>query len=165
MMVMRDAWQNLSLRDQRMLLMGGALALLLLAYALLWLPLQRSRDDLRQQVAAAQASLRWMRAAAEELNLRRGVLGSAETSHDHRSLLARVDSGAREQGLGAALMRVEPSAEGAVNVVFQQASFDALVGWLESMSRTHGTRIAEFSAQSTGASGQVDARALLVESP
>jgi len=165
-------WSGLSPRDQRVLAIGGALAALLLAYATIWLPLQRSRDSLRAQTAAAEASLRWMQSAAAEMQSaaaeiaeRRAQDGGQSTSVDRRSLLTRVDAGAREQGLGSALLSVEPASDGRVSAVFQQASFDALAQWLESLSRSHGTRIVELSAQSTGATGQVDARVMLAETP
>lgn len=158
-------WSGLSPRDQRVLAIGGALAALLLAYATIWLPLQRSRDSLRAQTAAAEASLRWMQSAAAEIAERRAQDGGQSPSVDRRSLLTRVDAGAREQGLGSALLSVEPASDGRVSAVFQQASFDALAQWLESLSRSHGTRIVELSAQSTGATGQVDARVMLAETP
>lgn len=158
-------WSGLGPRDQRVLAVGAALAAVLLMYATIWLPLQRSRDSLRAQTAAADASLRWMQSAAAELAERRAQDGGSSQTVDRRSLLSRVDAGAREHGLGSALLSVEPASDGRVSAVFQQASFDGLAQWLESLSRSHGTRIIEFSAQSTGATGQVDARVVLAESP
>ena len=76
---------------------------------------------------------------------------------------ARADAGARESGLGTALLRVEPVAEGQVRMVFQQVGFDALMAWLEQFSRSQSLRGTEFNVQTTGASGQVDARIGLEE--
>jgi general secretion pathway protein M len=155
-------WQGLSERDRRILIIGGALAALLLIYALAWLPLQRSRETLRLQAAATDASLRWMQAAAPEVARLRGSAVQAAPS-DGRSLLARVDAGARAAGLGNALLRVEPTGEGAVRLSFQQAGFDPLMAWLEEFARSEGVRVTELGVQSTGATGQVDARIALEE--
>jgi general secretion pathway protein M len=159
---MKAWWLGLSARDQRILQVGGVLALLLLVYALAWLPLQRSRDALRVQAAAVDASLRWMQAAAPEVARLRGQ-GAGQGPRDGRSLLARVDAGARAAGLGGALLRVEPVAEGQVRLVFQQVGFDPLMAWLEDFARSDGARVSEFNVQSTGATGQVDARIGLEE--
>lgn len=154
---MKNWWLGLSERDRRVLGIGGALAAMLLLYALAWLPLDRARESLRLQAAATDASLRWMQAAAPEVQrLRTGGAGS--TTPDSRSLLARVDAGARAAGLGGALLRVEPVADGQVRLVFQQAGFDPLMSWLESFARSDGVRVTELNVQSTGATGQVDAR-------
>lgn len=162
---MKAWWLGLSAREQKVLGIGAALAALLLLYALAWLPLERARAALRLQVAAAEANLDWMRAAAPEVQrLRAGSSGGAEPAvQDRRSLLARVDAGAREAGLGPSLLRVEPSGEGQVRLSLQQAGFDPLVAWLEELSRRGGARVTELNVQSTGASGQVDARIALEE--
>lgn len=161
---MKAWWLGLSAREQRVLGIGAALAALLLLYALAWLPLERSRAALRLQVAAAEANLDWMRAAAPEVQrLRAGGSGSEPAVQDRRSLLARVDAGAREAGLGPSLLRVEPAGEGQVRLSLQQAGFDPLVAWLEELSRRGGARVTELNVQSTGASGQVDARIALEE--
>lgn len=159
---MKTWWQGLSERDRRVLSVGGVSAALLLLYALAWLPLDRSREALRVQAAALDASYRWMQAAAPEVQRLSAGAGAGMTP-DGRSLLARADAGARESGVGSALLRVEPVAEGQVRMVFQQVGFDALMGWLEQFSRSQGVRVIEFNVQTTGASGQVDARIGLEE--
>jgi general secretion pathway protein M len=159
---MKAWWLGLSDRDRRVLAVGAALAAVLLLYALAWLPLERSREAMRVQAAALDASYRWMQAAAPEVQrLRAG--GAGQQVADGRSLLARADAGARESALGTALLRVEPVAEGQVRMVFQQVGFDALMAWLEQFSRSQSLRVTEFNVQTTGASGQVDARIGLEE--
>jgi len=158
---MRVWWLGLSDRDRRVLSIGGALALLLLVYALAWLPLERAREALRVQATATDASLRWMQAAAPEVARMRGQGGALR--QDSRSLLARVDAGARAAGLGNALLRVEPVGDGQVRLAFQQAGFDPLMSWLEDFARSDGVRVTELNVQSTGATGQVDARIGLEE--
>ncbi len=155
-------WQAQSARDRRILLVGGVLAVLLLGYALLWLPLQRDTEEWRARAAAAEANLIWMRTAAEQL---RGIAPAPATAPaDGRSLLAVVDAGVREAGLGGALLRVEPVNAGQVRVYFQQAGFDALADWLQSVGNSHGVRVVELSAQRSAGVGLVDAR-LTLEAP
>lgn len=155
-------WQALSARDQRVLAIGGALAALLLGYAMLWLPLERNRDAWRDRASAADASLQWMRVAADRL--RDAAPAAPALVRDGRSLLAVVDAGVRDAGLGGALLRVEPVSASQVRVYFQQAGFDALMEWLQTLGASHGVRVVELSVQRSAGVGLVDVR-LALEAP
>lgn len=160
---MKAWWQGLADRERRLLLGGGVIAVLLLGYLLVWEPLQQSREDWRRRAVAAEANLQWMRDAAAQVGARRAA-GDVPATADGRSLLARVDSGAREAGLGGSLLRVEPTGPDQVRVQFQQAGFDALMQWLESLSARDGIRVTELSVTRSEGAGRVDAR-LALEQP
>jgi general secretion pathway protein M len=82
---------------------------------------------------------------------------------DGRSLLARVDEGARQAGLGPVLLRVEPLSAGRVRAHFQAAPFDQLMDWLQPLGSQHGVRVEELSLQRAAGVGLVDARLTLVQ--
>lgn len=155
MNALQRTWRGLAPRDRRML-GGGALVLAaILAYVGAWEPLVAARNDWRLRVATAQADLAWMRAVAPQVRAQ----GEAQPAAvDNRSLLARADATAREAGLGGALLRVEPVAEGQVRVIFEDVAFDDLMRWVEGLAATHGTRVGELSAQRAAGVGRVDAR-------
>lgn len=153
-------WRQLAERERRLLQLAAATIVLALGYLLVWEPLQAGRADWRQRALAAEANLAWMRTAADEVVARRGQVGP-QTPADGRSLLARVDSGARDAGLGGALLRVEPTGPDQVRVQFQQAGFDPLMQWLESMAAREGVRVTELSVSRADGSGLVDARLAL----
>lgn len=153
-------WDGLSPRD-RMVVQGGAvIAAVLLLWGVLWLPLAHSRDALRRQVIAQNQALTWMRPAAQQL-VASGGLGAQAASADGRSLLARVDAGARAAGLGGSLVSVEPQGPRRVRATFTAADFDTLASWLE-QGAAAGIDVAELSVQ-RAAGGRVDVRALLAE--
>jgi general secretion pathway protein M len=163
---MKTWWMNLADRERRVLQVGALLLALLAGYVLVWEPLQQSRQDWQRRAEAADASLHWMRAAAGQVLQRRGQAGAiAAPLDDGRSLLARIDGGAREAGLGGALLRVEPIGPDQVRVQFQQAGFDALMGWMEGLALQHGVRVSELSVQRSQGVGQVDARMMLEQAP
>jgi general secretion pathway protein M len=158
----RQRWDALEPRERRVLALGAVVVLAVIGYLAVWEPLVQSRDEWRLRVAAAETDLAWMRGVAPEVLARRGTAPSA-TAPDGRSLLARVDASVREAGLGAALLRVEPVAANQVRVTFEQAGFDALMRWLESLAQRHGTRVTEMSVQRADGVGVVDARLGLEE--
>lgn len=154
---LRQFWEQLAPRDQRVLASGALLLLLIGGWRLLWEPLREARDDWRQRLAAAQADHAFMRAAVPQLQ----ALEPAAPVRDGRSLLALVDATARQSGAGTALLQVEPVSSAQVRVHFQGAAFDTLVQWLDQLSREQGVWAAEFSVNRSAGAGRVDARITL----
>lgn len=157
---MNEHWQALSPRDQRIVRWGAALVSALLFWAWVWDPLSASRTHLREQAVQNEASLAWMRPAAEQLAARGGVVAAAVGADDGRSLLARVDASARAAGLGAHLTGVSPQGETRVQMQFSAVEFDALVSWLESQ-RAAGIEIEALGVVRAAGSGRTDAQVSL----
>jgi len=151
-------WQALSQRDRRALQALAVVAVLLLGY--LFNVQLEARDEARRRAEAADQSLAWMRQAAAQLVGRAPLQRAAP---DGRSLLARVDAGAREAGLGGVLLRVEPVTPTQVRVYFQAAPFDMLMDWLQALGESHGVQVDELSVQRAAGAGLVDARLNLSE--
>ncbi|MHB8446499.1 MAG: type II secretion system protein GspM [Rudaea sp.] len=154
-------WQAQSARDRRVLAIGGSVVVVLLVWALVWIPLARMRTDLTAQVAQQSADLAWMRQAlaqARALNAH-GVRGNV--ARQGKSLLALADATARGANLGAALKRVEPTGPASVRVTFEIADFDALADWMDALARDYGVTVTDFSAEKVEGLGLVNARVTL----
>lgn len=154
-------WQGRAPRERSMLVRGAVVLVLIAVYFGAWEPLRDARNTWRERVAVADADLAWMRAVSPQVAARAGATPAG--ARDTRSLLARADASAREAGLGGALLRVEPVADGQVRVHFEDVGFDALMRWVETLAERHGTRVTDFSAQRAAGVGRVDARLSLQE--
>ncbi len=97
-------------------------------------------------------------ACAPPASIRRG-------DRQGRSLLALADASARAGGLEGALRRVEPVGASSVRVSFEFARFDALVGWIEGLTRDYGIEATDFSADRADGVGLVNARVTLQDAP
>src|SRR3546814_9254738 len=100
-----------------------------------------------------------MRPAAKQLAASGGLAHAP--SSDARSLLARVDAGAREAGLGGSLVSVEPQGANRVRATLSATDFDALVRWLQQVS-AQGVLLEQLSVQ-RAAAARVDARVVRSE--
>lgn len=157
-----NAWfDSLGPRDRRMLSIGAGVATLLLGWAWIWQPLSASRDQWRERALRADERVAWMRQAASALTSDGALVPTVST--DRRSLLARVDTSAREAGLVGVLVRVDPVGPGEVRVLLQQAPFDLIVDWLHRLSTTYGVRVDALTATRVNGVGLVDARIVLRE--
>lgn len=158
-------WQALAAQERRVLIGGGALAALLLGWALLWHPLAQRRAELRQQVEQSRREFAFVQRGAAEIERLRAAGTRTRADRQGRSLLALADATARSGGLEAALKRVEPAGGGSVRVSFEFASFDALVDWIEDLSRGYGVEASDFSADRADGVGLVNARVTLQDAP
>ncbi len=158
---LRDWFGALEQREQRVLLAGAGILLVLLLYVLIWQPLQSRHERAANGVVSGQATLGWMLEAAAEVRALQGSGTSAGNGLEGRSLLAVVDQSARRTGLGDALKRVEPEGAGAVRVWLEAASFDQMIGWLAGLSQQQGVQVDVISIERGDATGRVNARLTL----
>ena len=163
--MMRERWQALDAREQRIVAIGAAVVALLLGWAFVWHPLAAKRAELRDSVEAQRRDLAYVRVAAAEVERLRAAGSRSKPDRQGRSLLALADATARSAGLESALRRVEPVGASSVRVSFEVASFDALVDWLETLSRDYGIETSDLSADRADGVGLVNARVTLQDAP
>ena len=155
---MMSYWQNLQAREQRTLLIGGVVVLLLLIYSLILDPFVQEMARMEQGVAADRELLAWMEQSAQQFNALRGNGGGKSGSGG--SLLSLVDASAKKNGLGGALKQVKPEASG-VRLRFEQASFDDMVRWLGRLGSEQGVGVIALTLERLPEAGQVNATVVL----
>jgi general secretion pathway protein M len=158
-------WHALAPKEQRMLGIGAVFAVLLLGWALVWHPLAARRLALQQSVDNQARDLAYVRLGAAEVEHLRATGMRSRGDRQGKSLLALADATARGAGLGDALKRVEPVGANSVRISLEGASFDAMMGWLETLSRQFGIEASDLSADRAEGLGLVNARATLQDAP
>jgi general secretion pathway protein M len=163
--VIRAWWNALPLREQRIVAVGVIIVAAMLGWALIWHPLAMKRAELREAVDGQRRDLAYVRIATAEVDRLRSVSKHSRGDRQGRSLLALADASARAGGLESALRRVEPVGSSSVRVSFEFASFDALIGWIEGLTRDYGIEATDFSADRADGVGLVNARVTLQDAP
>ena len=156
---MKEWWNGLAPREQRMVLFGGIALVIMAFYFGIWEPVQTQKENLEKAIAEQRAVRDWIQQAAIEVDALRGRsrTGSRAASGG-RSLLAVVDQTAKQGKLGPALRRVEPEGTAAVRVWLDQASFDDTVRWLAGLQRDHGIFVSTITVDRQDAPGMVNVR-------
>lgn len=157
---MREYWNNLRAREQRILLLGAGALAAALAFLFLVEPTLEARQQAEQRLAETRAQLSWMEARAETVAER---ADTGETTRGPRtggrsggSLLAHVDAAARAAGLAGPLQRVRPSGDG-ISVLLEDAAFNELMLWLGELETEDGVVPVRVSLERGSRSGHVNA--------
>lgn len=160
---MKEWYQQLDLRERRVLITGGLLALILLPYLLVWLPFEDDLSRLQKGLKIERTSISWMREAADEVLSQRGVPASAKdkASTGGRSMLSIVDQSTRTAGLGDSVKRVEPDGKDAVKVWLEAVDFDQLMQWMITMKDRYQMTANIVTLERKNNKGRVDARIVL----
>lgn len=158
---MKQWWQQLSARDRRVLIMGGA-ALIVIVYIFgVRLPAQNAVEELESQVREERELVSWMERARREIYALRGRADPEAAASSSESLFSLADESAREAGLGPVLQRVEPAGDNGARVNFEDIAFDELVTWMARMRSEHGVVAAQVTVRRGADEGRVDAQLVL----
>lgn len=158
---MREWWEGLGTRERFIVIAGSVILVPFVLWVLVWRPLIGNVIQLEQEVASQRENVVWMQNAAAELQQLRGSGAQAAAGLGGRSLLAVVDQSARSAGLGNGLKRIEPDTADAVRVRLEGVAFDALLQWLDLLSRQHGILASLVSVERESGPGQVNVRLTL----
>ena len=157
---MKSWWRQLNQRQQRLLVIAGAVVLGVVIYVGLWEPLALTRQAERERVAEQQALNDWLNAiapVAEQLKRE----GERASDLGGRSLLGLTDATARAAGLAGSLSRIEPAGDGQVRVWLENADFVTTINWLQQLSLDYPIEVSHLGMDRAGNDGQVNVRLTL----
>lgn len=158
---MKDWFMGLEMRERKLVAGGAVVLVLLMFYLLIWEPAAVAYDDLKQNVAAQQETLDWMKQSSRKVKTLRGSARGGSQGLGNRSMLAVVDQSARSDGLGPAIKRVEPDGTNGVKIWLEGAVFDSMVLWLGKLSRTYQIDTSVITIEPQG-EGLINARLTLL---
>jgi general secretion pathway protein M len=150
---MKQWFNNLKRHEQLMLLGLSIVLLLYVIFTLLWQPLSESKQKLQQHNQQVAASLQTVKSlAAEYKQLSGGKSGNQQQAAG--SLASLVDKAVADNQL--TMSRFQPSASGDAQVRFENASFNAVLGWLYQMEYDYRVLVKDLSISKANAPGLVN---------
>jgi general secretion pathway protein M len=160
----KEWFANLEARERTIVATGGVVVVLILFWALIWLPLERGRQNLSVNVETWQQSLAELRVLAATLP-EDGAPAAAPVDPDESPVVV-VDRTLRERNLNSAVKRRQPTPNG-IRVEFENVAFDQLVVWLGDLSATHGLSVqaGSLSLANRAGPGRVNASLTLERAP
>lgn len=152
---MKDWFETLQPRERVVIVLGGAIAVLVLVWSFAWMPLRSANLNLDATLAEKHSLL----ADVSRLQPSGTPPGPAVTSAE--SLVLIVDQTHRAHGLGGTLSRNQPDGENGIRVAFQRVPFAQLVSWLGALRQGHGIVVVTANLDGTQQPGLVNATLVL----
>jgi len=136
---MKDWFANLEQREQWFVGIGGIVAILVILWALVWIPFDKGHNDLRTSVSTWEGALADLRVIRASMDAAPST-GPARPVATAQSPVVVVDQTLRERALSNAATRQQPTPNG-VRVEFENVVFDQLVLWLGDLSNQHAMEV------------------------
>jgi general secretion pathway protein M len=160
---MKDWWEALQSRERYMVTLAAVLVSLAILYLAIWSPIASSRDAKQKRVDAKRDTVTWMMIKKQEVeHLKRINPNLFNKVNDGRSLLAIVDTGAKQMGIRPAITRIEPKGEDNVQIWVEDIAFDYLIVLLGELERRNTIEVADASLNRSDQVGKVTGKVTLV---
>jgi general secretion pathway protein M len=154
------AWlEGLAPRERAVLLAGAVVAAAIVFFAFVWKPLTQGASSLRSSIDAKERVLTYLYRAE----------GLTDAVDDRpvraaESLVVLVDQTAQANGLSGSLTRTRPDGATRINISFENAPFDKMLGWLIALQQNEGVYVEGASINDTRERGRVSGQLLLSRS-
>lgn len=163
---MKDWFENLESREQLFVTIGGAATAVILLWAVIWMPLDRTHDTLTRNVSNWKNALADLQVVAA--NLQAGTTdGTSPTQAGlNDSPVVIVDRTLRERSLNSTVKRQQPTPNG-IRVEFENVAFDQLVVWLGDLNTRYAMEVqaGSLSLASRAGPGRINASLTLERAP
>jgi len=130
---MKEWWLNLSLREKQTLVLGALCFALLSLYLLIWSPLAKKVENLRQQVQHNQQLLAWMQTADKHIQTLEKTRPTPREVNHERSLLSQIQDEIEQNNFAKNITQLRQTENDSVTFNLQQISFDQLITWLSQL--------------------------------
>jgi len=159
--MMKEKWQQLSVREKRLVIITAVVVLITLVYFMVWEPLQDGIQTSRVRIKAQNATLLEMRDQAVEAKQLIAAQRQAGTNVGGSSLLVIIERTAQQKNIKSRLQKVQPEGQDGVRVWVENASFDSLIDWLALLENRNTIYVSEIIIERQKEPGRINSRILL----
>ena len=138
-------WLGLEPRERLILSVGGVVVAMILFYALVWQPWQKSIASMQKSIQTLRSDLVWVRQHAPIIKSGGQGLKVKQQGQD-QSLLSVVESTAKKNQLNKAIQQMVPTNDNQVRVVLEDAGFNNWVKWIDELSTKYGVNVEQANA-------------------
>jgi general secretion pathway protein M len=148
---LQEWYEKQSVRDQRVLVTGGVIIVVMLLGWLTLLPYQ-AVERAKKRVEEQQQLLAYMRQVGPVLSAA-GAGGAVQPINE--SFVVFIDRTAREHGLAGAITGTPAAGSGAFRVNLENGDFNLLLTWLHQLATRYAVQVESATVNGSGAPGKV----------
>jgi general secretion pathway protein M len=151
---MKEWWQQLNVREQRLVVVMGSVVSLFVLYSFIWQPLNENIDKSEGKLARQQSLLTWVEA---NISLFEQAKQSGGNQKNSGSIASIVNRSAGRNNITIA--RIQPQGED-LQVWVDKVPFDQLLNWLEHLANKEGLVVRNIDLSKSDQKGVVSVKRL-----
>ena len=153
------AWfDGLDQREQTMVSIAGVLVVITLIYLILWEPLQQDLRSEREKLASNGSTIGWMKQAAQEARTLRASGSRTSIRNANAPVSLSIEQTVATSGLKDKLNKLESSGKDSARVKLENAPFNQVIVWLNTLEKNFGIATSSISIERTDSPGLINAR-------
>ncbi|MBT8134901.1 MAG: type II secretion system protein M [Gammaproteobacteria bacterium] len=155
---LKQWYRSLPQKEQWMVSGTAALIFVTLFYLVIWEPIHVGLQTERQKQQSQQEILIWMQQAAKEVRTLRAS-GSRSTIRDrNKPITLVIEQAIKNAGLQSSLNKIESSGNDGARVTLNEASFNQVLVWLNTLSTYNGIQVVSANIERGKEPGRANAR-------
>ena len=152
-------WFNaLPSKEQLMVSGTGILIAVTLFYLIIWEPIHIGLKTEQQKQQAQQEILLWMQQAATEVQTLRASGGRSTVRGSNIPTTLVIEQAINNAGLKTSVSKIESSGNNGARVVLNNASFNQVLVWLNTLATHNGIQIVSANIERADNPGRANAR-------
>lgn len=150
---MKTWWQQLNIREQRLVVVMSALISIFILYGLIWQPMNESIETSKLKIERQQKLLTWVQESAQRYQQakRNGGRSSGESLSSILNRTSRLEK--------ITITRMQPQGDD-LQVWIDEISFNQLLSWLEKLASRDGLQVKNIDLSKADQQGVVRVRRL-----
>ena len=146
MLRLKEYWKGLTARERMIVRMGSICVVVLLAYMLVYAPLQNANTAMASNISSLRSNLVWLREQARFDNANAPAAARIEGEND--SVVAILERSARSFNLAAAITQLTPGeSANQVRVVLEDAEFSNWIKWVVVLQQQYGVSVQDATVE------------------
>ena len=149
---------SLSTKEQRMVSGTVAVIIITLFYLIVWEPVHLDLDTAQQKQQSQKEILLWMQEAASEVKTLSTTGGRNTIRNKNKPTTLVIEQTINNAGLKTSVSKIESSGNNGARVTLNEASFNQLLVWLNTLATHNGIQVVSANIERAGKPGRANAR-------
>ena len=149
---------SLSTKEQRMVSGTVAVIIITLFYLIVWEPVHLGLDTAQQKQQSQKEILLWMQEAASEVKALSTTGGRNTIRNKNKPTTLVIEQTINNAGLKTSVSKIESSGNNGARVTLNEASFNQLLVWLNTLATHNGIQVVSANIERAGKPGRANAR-------
>ncbi|MBL4712741.1 MAG: type II secretion system protein M [Gammaproteobacteria bacterium] len=158
---LKNRYASLPVKEQRMVIGIACLIFITLFYLVVWEPINDGLKHEQQKQQSQKEIIIWMQQAAIEVKSLRAAGSRGTIRNKNKPATLVIEQAINNAGLKPSVIKIESSGKNGARVTLNEASFNQVLVWLNTLTKHNGIRVVSANFERAGKPGRTNIRLTL----